>query len=191
MKESRHNSYPLPADSACPNDAFLSLSVIKYTNCRYNLCVVYRSARTVPQDVNSQMGLGDQMGAKHNKTRSYSAPFANPDALPPNSPDSSDFRSVSPSTLSNISEAQDVEQEQDGDGSGSEGYPENLALPAEALDRITLFSGSPTKTNGSVPLAPRPGSNNRAVSRSPEYSNRSSRPGSERHMVLPPIAQCS
>ena len=142
-------------------------------------------------DVSSQVGLDEQGGPKHN-TRSYSAPVANPDALPPNSPDSSDFRSVSHSDLSDISEAQDVDQEQEGAGSGSEEeFPGNLALPAEAMDRITLLSGSPSK-NGSVPLAPRPGSEDRAASRtSGAYSNHSSRPGSERHTVLPPIAQCS
>ena len=146
----------------------------------------------MPQDVNDQTGLDDETDPKQNRIRSYSAPVGNPDALPPNSPDSSDFRTESGSGLSNISEARDAEQEHGVGDSGSEGFPENLGLPVEALDRITLLSGSPAKNGSSVPLAPRPGSGDRVVSQmSGAYSNRSSRPGSDRHAVLPPIAQCS
>lgn len=120
--------------------------------------------RTVPQSLNSTVGLGDTMISQ----RAYSAPNQNMDALPPESPDSSESCSGGDSSLSNISEARDIDEE----------VPDSPASDFQLpVDRISLTSGSNKHTP--PPIAPRPQS---AGSRP-----LSGRPGSEKHPILPPI----
>ena len=153
----------------------------------------FSAPRTVPQPLTATLGLGDSEAA--HRQRAYSAPMTNEqnmDALPPSSPDSSESRSGGDSSLSNISEARDIEQEPgspDGSRHESPGASQtDLQLPAEALDRLTLMSGSDSKNRsaGSMPLAPRPGSGADHGSR-PESA--SGILGSDRLPVLPPIGQ--
>lgn len=154
----------------------------------------------MPQPVSAQLGLGDEQLTSESH-RAYSAPVSNKnfDDLPPSSPDSSESRTNSGLSLSNISEARDMRDSPEGNDRGSR---ENLALPAEALDRLELMSGSQSKNlsnGGSVPLAPRPGSggprpgsglgSRPGSGLSGQGSARSGRPGSSRHPVLPPIGQ--
>jgi hypothetical protein len=149
----------------------------------------FRAPRTVPLAVSGQVGLGEDERGEY---RSYSAPTSkkNMDALPPSSPDSSISGSGSNSSLSNISEARDMDQnEQVSPEASPKGSDKDLALPSEVLDMIELLSGSGSKHHsGSVPLAPRPGSGEGMRLDDDSNGSRSnSRLGSERHRVLPPI----
>ena len=149
---------------------------------------------TVPVPVSAQCGLGPEEGEDSpspNKERVQSAPpnqkdNTNMDALPPASPDSSVSGGDEEDTLSNISEAREIEHRAgspDAQG-GLKGSKDNINLPRDALERLELMSGSGTKnmSNPSVPLAPRPGSG-----QGDRPGSRSGRPGSNRHRVLPPI----
>jgi len=161
--------------------------------------------QTVPAPVSAQaQGLGpdDQVVPQY---RAFSAPTTNDnmDVLPPNSPDSSDAAGADDDSLSNISEAREMaDRSPEGSERGGDGdqvhYDANL--PPDTLDRLDLASGSDknlTGSPGSVPLAPRPGSRSGQGSRAGSrigsamsggsLTNRSNRPGSERHPVLPPI----
>lgn len=138
--------------------------------------------RTVPLPVSEQVGLGEE---KH-EPRSYSAPMSkneNMDALPPSSPDSS-LSDGGGTSLSDISEACDMERDEPAVPEGSpRGSEDDFALPSEAVDMIDLLSASESKNfPGSVPLAPRPSSGSQV-----EGSRSNSRLGSEKHRVLPPI----
>ncbi len=169
--------------------------------------ISYRAPRTVPQPVDAQLGLGDDDPAR----RSYSAPHPasragiNMDALPPGSPDSSEARSNSNSSLENLSEAGGVNRAVESPVDSLEGSfkgEEDTGLPAEAVDPIELMSGTASKTLSGAPMAPRPtsgGQGSRQLSDlagsrpgsgvgSRAGSAMSGRPGSDRHPVLPPIS---
>ena len=150
----------------------------------------YSKPATVPVAVTAQLGLGeDDDSPSPSKDRVHSAPLnpkdnTNMDALPPASPDSSISGSSRTDTLSNISEAREIENHRAGSADAMlKGSKDNGNLAHEALERLELLSGSGTKnqSNPSVPLAPRPDS---------QHGERplSGRPGSERHPILPPIA---
>ncbi len=161
----------------------------------------FRAPRTVPQVVSAQMGLGDDEA-----DRAYSAPGTtkdNMDALPINSPDSSEGDGSDTSSLSNISEAHGADDE---DVQSAAGTPKESALPldlpSETIDPLELMSGSESKSNSARPMAPRgsrPVSNlesgEEMKAASPPGSRggsaASGRLGSARHQVLPPIDQRS
>ena len=149
----------------------------------------------MPAPVSAQVGLGETPLPP--QYRAYSAPTTNDnmDVLPPNSPDSSDAADNDDDSLSNISEAR--ERAVADSPEGSRGQSE-VNLPPETLDRLELTSGSDKNLSavGSVPMAPRPGSRSSQGSRagsgmSGSLTQRSNRPGSERHPVLPPIGATS
>ena len=172
----------------------LHLSSFSVTTCPDNVIFAslifgYSKPATVPVTVTAQLGLGeDDDSPSPSKDRVHSAPInpndpGNMDALPPASPDSSLSGSTRSDTLSNISEAREIEHRAGSPDHELKGSKDNLKMAHEALERLELLSGSGTKnlSNPSVPLAPRPDS---------QQADRplSGRPGSERHPVLPPIA---
>lgn len=132
----------------------------------------------MPVPVSAQLGLEDE-------TRAYSAPATNDmDILPPNSPDSSNAAGNDDDSLSNLSEAREITQ----NDMSVEGSPRNDLLPKTVIEPLELTSGGSDKNSnsaGSVPMAPRPGA--RSAGSRPD----SGRPGSERHPVLPPISATS
>ena len=149
---------------------------------------------TVPVNVSSQLGLGeddDRTSASPSKERVQSAPLnpkesSNMDDLPPQSPDSSLSSSQGSDTLSNISEAREIEQRV---GSALKGSKENVSrLSHETLQRLELMSGSANKNKSvhSIGVVPVPASH-RTDSQHSRPDSRASRPGSTRHPILPPI----
>ena len=115
--------------------------------------------------------------------------------LPMGSPDSSENRSDSGSSLSNLSEAgglnPDAESPIDSLEAGSVHGAGDNALPDEVVEPIELMSSTASKSNG--PMAPRPATGDRPSSRpvSAKIAQRpasTDRPGSDRHPVLPPIS---
>ena len=153
----------------------------------------------MPLAVTAQLGLGEvDDSPSPSKERMHSAPTTkdNMDALPPGSPDSSMTGGAEEDTLSNISEAREIENR----AGSPEADKENLVLPQDTIERLELLSGSASKnlSNHSVPLAPRPSSREQQAPpespRRPDSAGASSthlsgRPGSNRHPVLPPIGQ--
>ena len=157
--------------------------------------IPFRAPRTVPQMVEEQLGLGDEDMMR----RAFSAPGhgVTGDGLPMGSPDSSENRSNSGSSLSNLSEAgglnQGGETPVDSLEAESARGAEDTALPDEAVEPIELMSSTASKSNG--PMAPRPNSRTSELSASRPVSAKivsrpasSGRPGSDRHPVLPPIS---
>lgn len=185
-KEAVSGTRPTIFDHIMQRSAFPSLLIItELQHALQEAFLNFSAPRTVPQSLSATMGLGDS-DTWHSNQRAYSAPDPNMDALPPTSPDSSESRSGGDSSLSNISEARDIDEEPGSQPESPTGSQNDLQLPADALDRITLVSSSGSNKNQSangksLPLAPRPVS---AGSRPG-----SGRPGSDRHPVLPPIGQ--
>ena len=146
-----------------------------------------RTPRTVPAPVSGQLGLGEEQapGTTSASYRAFSAPVPNEnmDVLPPNSPDSSDMGMNDDDSLSNLSEAREINNTGPCSpvGSARRTFP-----PAETIDRLELGSTSDKNSANSVPPAPRPGSRTGPPSR--QGSAMSGRPGSDRHPVLPPIS---
>ena len=136
--------------------------------------------------------------------RAYSAPGHGMTAngLPLGSPDSSENRTSSGSSLSNLSEAAAAETPVDSLEAGSVQGAGDNALPNDVVDPIELLSSTASKSNG--PMAPRPATGDRPGSRGSELNGyrptsakalsrpasgmSTSRPGSDRHPVLPPIS---
>ena len=160
--------------------------------CMKCLMYISRAPRTVPQSVEEQVGLGDEDLMR----RAFSAPGhgITANGLPIGSPDSSENRSNSGSSLSNLSEAglnQDAESPVDSLEAGSVHGAGDNALPDEVVEPIELMSSTASKSNG--PMAPRPATEDRPNSRpvSAQIMSRpasTDRPGSDRHPVLPPIS---
>jgi hypothetical protein len=163
------------------------------------MSVCYRTPRTVPASVMTQLGLGDDTGRNGQSARAFSAPAPadNMDILPPNSPDSSDMQSQDDDSLSNISEAREIGP---GGRNGVRGSLNGSARrPFQSqdthIDRLELGSTPENNSTDSVPKTPRPGSRtggsrqgSRSGMGSRQGSNLSGRPGSDRHPVLPPIS---
>ena len=166
------------------------MSIVKFID---RLMYIFRAPRTVPQSVEEQLGLGDEDLMR----RAFSAPGhgITANGLPMGSPDSSENRSNSGSSLSNLSEAEgfnrDAESPVDSLEAGSVHGAGDNALPDEIVEPIELMSSTASKSNG--PMAPRPATGDRSNSRpvSAKIMSRpasTDRPGSDRHPVLPPIS---
>lgn len=126
-------------------------------------------AKTVPQ-LTTDQASGLDGGDLGQEIRVYSAPVDNLDALPPNSPDSSELSSEDTSSFGDLSEARQSETSSRSDDGMGEIDDQKIA---EKVDRLDLLSGSHHTMSGTLP-APRPPS--------------SDRPGSNTYPVLPPIS---
>jgi len=139
--------------------------------------------KTAPQTVDSQLGLGES-----GEPRAISAPInhAEPTADlgevgPPASPDSSTSDGSASSNLSDLDSATDLQRGHDGKGnsnSNSKGL-----LPTEKVNPLALIDEQSYRSTSKTHLpAARPPSATR-----PDSQTGVARPGSERHIVLPPI----
>lgn len=130
-----------------------------------------------------QVGLGEM-----SDQRAYSAPInPNQDELkeskagrPPGSPDSSSSRSSQSSNLSDLDSATELQRGRDGKNTSN--HNSKGLLPTEKVNPLELIDeqGYKSASQKDLPIArppsaPRPDSQNGI------------RPGSDRHMVLPPI----
>ncbi|XP_005112686.1 leucine-rich repeat and guanylate kinase domain-containing protein [Aplysia californica] len=137
--------------------------------------------KTAPQTVEGQLGLGE-----NGEPRAYSAPInpAEPgvdlgEAGPPASPDSSSSQTSSSSNLSDLDSATELQRGRDGKhNTNSKGLlPTEKVNPLALIDEQGYRSASNTQLPPArPPSAPRPDSKTGVI-----------RPGSNRHVVLPPI----